>query len=276
MRATGERDTAAEGGGVVPFGRAREYVQLLVLAVAVALLLRTFVVEACYVPSHSMENTLLAGDFILVSKIVYGATTPRSIPFTQIALPYLQLPWLIQPERGDIIAFTLPWRSSGSNRAASYVKRCIGIPGDTVSIQHGVLFVNQVRLSFPGVQDRGSEREIFAPVIVPRKDESITLDSSNIGKWQNLIEREGHTVQVDDGRILIDGIEQPTYQVMHDYYFMMGDNRDDSVDSRYWGFVRDDLILGKAFIVYWSWDTDSDQGPFSKNIRWSRVGNVLR
>ncbi len=261
----------AKPEGVVPSGRTKEYLQLLLVAVIVAVLLRTFVVEACYIPSRSMENTLLAGDFILVSKIIYGATTPRTVPFTHITLPYLRLPWLSQPEKGDIIAFTLPWRTFGGNRNVSYVKRCVGTPGDTVRVQGGVLYVNNVQLSLPGALGNSAEGENFGPVYVPRKNDSIALDSTSIHTWQTVIEREGHVVQVINNNVVIDANAHTLYTFKHDYYFMMGDNRNNSVDSRDWGVVRDDLILGKAFVIYWS----LNDGQSLNHIRWSRLGHIL-
>ena len=260
-------------------GRVRKYLQLLLAAALIAIPLKTFVVEAFRIPTRSMENTLLAGDLILVNKILYGATSPQKIPFTDIGIPYFQLPRFSAPARGDILAFTLPWRTPGQGRPGAYVKRCVGLPGDTVSLSGGVVYVNSVRMSPEKARESSSRDEHFGPVIVPQKGDRVPLDSVGYDRWHVLIEREDHEVFVSEGRILIDGNPETAYNIVHDYYFMMGDNRDNSVDSRSWGFVRDDEIMGKAFLIYWSIDEDSGGGGFVDqltNVRWSRVGAVLR
>lgn len=282
--------------------RFRDYAETISLTVLAALFLKFFIMEAYTIPTASMENTLLAGDFILVNKFIFGAKTPRYIPFTVIAIPRLSLPGLTQPKTGDVVVFEFPG-SPGvyeGRLGDNYAKRCIAGPGDTLVIKDKTVFVNGRQLSLPpqsrfenttiipnGVRDYrifppGSafNEDNYGPLVVPKKGEEIHLVPASLEQYRELIEREGHSVAVTDaGAVLIDGVASTAYQVQKDYYFMMGDNRDNSLDSRFWGFVPDDLIIGKAMLVYWSWDVSSSDGGLDHkltSIRWNRIGVIVR
>lgn len=195
----------------------REYAETLVIAVFLALVIRTFVVQAFKIPSGSMIPTLDIGDHILVSKFIYGVR----LPFTDITL----IP-IGHPHRGDIIVFRFP-----KDESKDFIKRVVGLPGDTIEVKSKELYVNGVRQieSYAAHEDPAQfpqmiqERDNFGPVSVPQNS-----------------------------------------------YFVMGDNRDHSLDSRFWGFVDDAKIKGKAFIIYWSWDGDAHW------VRWSRIGKLIR
>jgi signal peptidase I len=120
----------------------------------------------------------------------------------------------------------------------------------------------------------------YGPTIVPRKGEKILLTSENLGAYKDLVERERHHVEIDmAGAVLIDGREMSHYAVERDYYFVLGDNRGNSLDSRVWGFVPEDAIIGEALLVYWSWDTElRGEGVHERfgNIRWDRIGTLIR
>ncbi len=120
----------------------------------------------------------------------------------------------------------------------------------------------------------------FGPTIVPKKKDTIPLAPSTIASWKKFIEREDHRVEVSpSGSIAIDGVESSHYVVEHDYYFMLGDNRGNSLDSRFWGCVPDDHILGEALFLYWSWNPEqpSDRNSTSStSIRWNRIGTLIR
>ena len=198
----------------------REYVEAIAIAILLALVIRTFVVQAFTIPSGSMMDTLLVGDYILVNKFLYGPT----VPFTG-----WQLPGIRGPRRGDIIVFKYP-----QDERRDFIKRIIGVPGDRVLIRGHTVIVNDEPLVEP-------YRRVTQPSF-PRADPPGYCGYSY-------------------------GCEPTT--VPPDSYFVMGDNRDNSQDSRYWGFVRRDKIKGKAFLIYWSWNGDGHW------LRWRRLGQYL-
>lgn len=194
----------------------REYVESFAIALIFALIVKCSVVEAYKIPSGSMEDTLLVGDFLLANKFIYGAKLP--IPFTNIHLPPLR-----EPKPGDIVIFKYP-----RNPKVNYIKRCVAVEGQTVEIRNKMLYVDGKRVpDLPLVKhtdmntrSRGRDvRDNYGPQKVPK----------------------GHL-------------------------FMMGDNRDNSADSRYWGFLPRELVLGKAMIIHWSWAPDPNAPVVSRNI----------
>ena len=219
-----------------------EYIKAILLAFALALFIRIFVVQAFRIPSGSMENTLLVGDFLLANKFIYGAR----IPFTDIRLPAWRL-----PTPGDIVIFQYP-----RDPSRDFIKRIVAGPGQKVEIKDKILYVDDKRAIDP------SKAKYIDSVILRRRSVANTRD--NYG---------------------------PKI-VPEDCYFVMGDNRDSSEDSRYWGFLKRDLIRGKAFILYWSWAPD-DRVPaysnvtslfgialynlfhFPERVRWRRIGMLV-
>lgn len=200
----------------------RETVEAVIFAFIIALVIRTFVIQAFKIPSGSMIPTLLVGDHLLVNKFVLG--TPVDVPFTNIHL--FHMPGLRDPHHGDVIVFKYP-----EDPTRDFIKRVIGVGGDTVESRNKVIYVNGRKLVEPYVQHVDSSikpggidpRDNFGPITVPKGD-----------------------------------------------VFVMGDNRDESYDSRYWGFVDDNQILGKAIIIYWSWDSDKHW------VRFNRIGELIR
>jgi signal peptidase I len=134
-----------------------------------------------------------------------------------------------------------------------------------------------VRLTPPG---RGYTENEYGPVIVPRKGDVVSLNGSSFFEWEEFIEREGHTARLNaEGSVTIDGVAAASYTVERDYYFMLGDNRNNSLDSRFWGFVPRENLVGEALVVYWSWDSDlSLVSILDKiaSIRWERIGTLVR
>jgi signal peptidase I len=247
-----------------------------------------------------MESTLLPGDFLLVNKFIYGLKTPRHLPLTNIRIPSIGLLRFRAVHRGDVVVFEFPGYQGQTivTEPTNFVKRCIGLPGDTVLIKNGVVLVNGMTLTLPKTgkpehlsrfQDwnrgrlfpRGSDfTDInYGPLFVPTRGTRITLDAKNLQQWEIIIAREGHDVQVEaDTTVLIDGAPASSYVLEHDYYFFMGDNRGSSNDSRHWGFVPDENILGRALILYWSWDSDIDMTngtEKARSIRWNRLGTII-
>ena len=282
--------------------RASSFIKTLLFTILVAFLLKLFVVEAFRIPSGSMENTLLVGDFLLVNKLAYGLKSPRYAPFTNLSIPSFTLPLFRNVRRGDVVVFEFPGKHSGefSPGPEYYIKRCIGLPGDTISIRSGYVMVNGREVLLPShakssvvagtlqldVADEGQalypaiDGNNFGPTIVPKKGDIIRLNPANITSWREFIEREHHHAGVSaSGSIVIDQVETSYYVVGQDYYFMLGDNRGNSLDSRFWGFVPEDHIVGEALVLYWSWDSErpgDEAQTRSASIRWNRIGTLIR
>jgi len=274
----------------------------LFFAFCAAMLIKIFFIETSRVPTPSMEKTILVGDFLFVNKIVYGISTPRTIPFTDIRLPYYQFPSFSEPEKKDIVVFEYPGDKDEllPGIVNNYVKRCIGEPGDTIQIIDKVVFVNgeefyrppniqylrqgtlpagyPVRDIFP----KGAEwnQDNYGPLYIPKKGDTVWVSPSNIEKWRTIIDREfgRRVVTISGDKIKIDGQLADYYVLQDDYYFMMGDNRDDSADSRYWGFVPRRNIMGEALMIYWSWNSNIPVTSFFKllsSVRLDRIAKIV-
>ncbi len=223
-----------------------EWTKTILVAFALFFLVRSFLVEAFKIPSGSMEHTLLAGDFLLVNKLVYGA----QIPFTTKTLPAIR-----KPRRGDVIVFQYP-----VDHTKNFVKRLVGIPGDTLAMEDGVLIRNGAHLDEAYV----SHTE---PGIDPTDDEF---------DWQrNFMVR---TAQAStDSFPRISRNNWGPLIVPEKSYFVLGDNRDNSLDSRYWGFVPDSLVRGRPMFVYYSFARDSVSGKrWMRGVRWDRLGERVK
>lgn len=194
----------------------KEYVEAIITALILALLIRTFVVQAFKIPSGSMIPTLLIGDHILVNKFIYGT----KIPFSDKRILIFR-----KPQRGDIIVFKYP-----ENPKKDFIKRVIAVEGDVIEERNKIVYINGTPIKEPYayhydryIKSREFDpRDNFGPIVVPR-----------------------------------------------DKVFVMGDNRDQSYDSRYWGFVDLKEVKGKAFIIYWSWDPDDW-------VRFGRIGRLIQ
>ena len=195
----------------------RENIEAILVAIVLALFIRTFIIQAFKIPSGSMKQTLQIGDHILVNKFIYGI----KLPFLMTTIVPIK-----NPKRGDIVVFKFP-----EDPDKDFIKRVIGIAGDVVECRDKQVYINHKRLNHDfgihtdsniisgGVQPRDN----FGPVVVPEKS-----------------------------------------------LFVMGDNRDHSYDSRFWGFVGLKALRGKALIIYWSWDKENF------GVRWNRIGQILK
>jgi signal peptidase I len=200
----------------------RETVEAVVIAFVIAMVIRTFVIQAFKIPSGSMIPTLDIGDHILVTKFTLG--TPVDIPFTNITL--FRMPGLRKPERGDVVVFKFP-----QDPSRDFIKRVIGVGGDEVMEKNKQIYVNGKKLVEPYIQHDDSH--IDSAAVDPR---------DNFGP-----------ITVPKGTI-----------------FVMGDNRDESYDSRFWGFVPLANVKGKAVIIYWSWNSNKT------TVRFNRIGELIR
>lgn len=190
--------------------------QQIFIAVILALIIKTSVVEAYKIPTASMEDTLLVGDFLLANKFIYGA----EIPLTGWRLPAIR-----DPRAGDIVIFTFP-----VDGVTKYIKRCVAVGGDTVVIRDKKLFVNGKPFENPPQAKFIDTNLDGSPVIVTQGQHAVR---------DNLVQ----------------------YVVPQNHYFMMGDNRDNSYDSRYWHAVPQELILGQAMVIHWSWNEEANPSP---------------
>ena len=220
------------------------WMRSLGMALVLFLIIKTFFFEAFQIASGSMTRTLLTGDFLFVNKALYGA----QIPGTRARLPGFR-----SPRRGDVIVFAYP-----RDPSQDYVKRVIGTPGDTVQMRSGVVTVNRQTLV-----------ESYVLRIDPRNDD-VRPDFD----WQRpfyLASSEEDRSRYHPSRDTWGPLVVPPGK-----YFVLGDNRDDSLDSRYWGFVDASAVKGRTLLVYFSYDREThDALPWLTDIRWSRLGSLI-
>jgi signal peptidase I len=218
-----------------------EWAKSIVFALVVWLFLRTFLIEAFRIPSGSMENTLLIGDFLFVNKLLYGA----EVPFIHTHLPAVR-----EPVRGDVVVF-----DSVEEEGLKVVKRLIGVPGDTLAMQGGMLYRNGAKVEEPWAQhgNPGAAADPFG--------------RQKMRAWQLQ-----YYVGTDTASYNPDLQDWGPIVVPAGHYFMMGDNRDDSYDGRYWGFLPRENVRGRPLIIYFSFDPNSWRPlPFFSAVRWGRI-----
>ena len=203
---------------------ARDFTETTVFAIIITLVIRMLIIQAFRIPSGSMEDTLLVGDFLFVNKFIYGAQV--TLPLTDKLL--FRAPKLRDPHHGDVIVFKYP-----DDPKQDFIKRCEGVPGDVIEVRNKQLYRN-------GKAVVESYIKHIAPDTIPRQVDQ----RDNFGP----------------------------YTVRPGHFFMMGDNRDDSRDSRYFGDVDSGLLKGKALFIYWSWN---DQEPWFRGIRARRLLNLI-
>ncbi len=214
-----------------------EYARSLFPVIFAVLLLRSFVVEPFRIPSGSMMPTLLTGDFILVNKFAYGLRLPvlntKVIPVSE-------------PQRGDVVVFRYP-----KDPSVDYIKRVVGLPGDRIGY-----FDKQIYVNGEPVRQEGWETYI---------GEGASSGMTGAKLRTEYLDQAVHKILLDPSRPGIEG----EYVVPEGQYFMMGDNRDNSNDSRYWGFVPEENLVGKAFFIWMSWDGEAG------GLMWQRIGDGI-
>jgi signal peptidase I len=374
-----------------PKSKSREWVDSLLFAVIAATLIRWATFEAYTIPSPSMENSLLVGDYLFVSKLHYGPITPQTplqVPLTHqtvpiintksysdaIQLPTYRFPGFSSIKRNDVVVFHVPHESQyPADLRTNYIKRCVAVAGDTISIRNGQVYLNgqpgaiagqlqttyfmevasandEVRQAlhdqgvvdytqpdgmpalsgnmhdanklgyyisctapvaeyfkkqpyvkamevydgdlppnslFPDVADkygsearsatpRGWNLDTYGPLPVPKKGQTITLSPGNAAIYYKIVAHYEHNQNVswdnNTGMILQDGKPLTSYTIKQNYYWMMGDNRHNSEDSRFWGFVPEDHVVGKAVLIWLSVDPFGD---FWHKVRWNRLFHTI-
>jgi len=217
-------------------------------------LVQYWLIDVCLVPTDSMENAIMAGDRLIVRKT-------RNV------------------NRHDVIIFNHP---NGSND--QLVKRCIGLPGDTVGIVRSAIYINgKINIAIPTVRKSSYDFKVefplrtlewdinnFGPVVTPIKGLSVPLDSTNMNLYFNTIQFEGEKISCKDNIFYIGKNQATDYTFNTNSYFVLGDNRGNSLDSRHFGFVSEELIVGKVLMVYFSRDVNR------RSIRWERVGLIVK
>ncbi len=223
----------------------RQNIEALAFAILLALIIRTFVFQPFKIPSGSMIPTLLVGDHLLVNKFVYGT----KIPFTDIEIFPIE-----KIKRGDVVVFTYPNNERDpSKNGLYYIKRVVGLPGDEIDLNGRNLYINGGK--------------------VPIEYEGTYADKRNSEQFDEYREDlfgEEHTVIFRKGKENTNrGSYIPVTKVPEGSVFVMGDNRDNSQDSRFWGFVPIENIAGRAFIIHWSWDFANPD--ILNKVRWDRI-----
>jgi signal peptidase I len=366
-----------------PENKTADTVSSLLFAIIVATLVHTYFIQPYTIPTSSLEKSLLIGDFLFVSKMNYGARVPMttvalpmvhdSIPFTKRKsysnwpqLPYLRLPGFQTIDRTDIVVFNWPVDTvykffdtskrhvlKPVDKKSNYVKRCVGIPGDSLSIKDGIVYIDGKILVMPerakpqysyavaldgktpidfeylikdlnitdeagfrselrdtlffkaltaagaerlknvpgivsvtrqiskGVEDgifphiNKWNRDNFGPIYIPQKGKTVALTTETLPFYKRIITEyekndngKKNDLKVIGNEIRLNGTIVKNYTFKQNYYWMMGDNRHNSEDSRYWGYVPEDHIVGKPIFIWMSWDTN---GKGLSKIRWDRV-----
>jgi len=350
-----------------------EWMEAILFALIAASIIRAFIFEAFTIPTQSMENSLLRNDYLFVSKLHYGSRvpmTPLALPLFHnrmlgqdvkpyrefVQLPYLRLPKFQKIKNNDIVVFNFPAQDIDMNgqigmvrpvdKRDNYIKRCVGIPGDTLEIDDQILKINGKVMDVPGrnqfahevttkgvlkedklyeldipdfrkegdrflafANDERADKLKAVPIVtavdkmvlrkgsnnpnsgifpqlpelypwnldnfgklwVPKKGSTVQLTAQNIALYKRIIDvYEGHELGYKGSQILIDGQPATEYTFKFDYYMMIGDNRHNSLDSRYWGFVPEDHIVGKGWLIFMSVDRNAKG---LKKIRWNRIFN---
>ena len=234
-----------------------EYAKAIVTALLIAMVLRQFLFQAFRIPTGSMLETLQIGDYLFVNKFLYGAKTPDRIKiwkWTLIdGLPVLKMPAVREPRQGDIIVFEYP-----RDRNLDYIKRCVAVEGDTVSVREGVLYVNN-EIYESNFGDRQGDHSCIPAWTDPGNCPPPRAKHDQASYVRNQRNHQWPWAGMPDPYIVPEG-----------HIFMMGDNRYNSMDSRYWGPLDKKLLRGKAIFLYWSWNGERHLP------RINRIGDLIR
>jgi signal peptidase I len=245
---------AGKSGGAGRTPSTWENIKAILVTLAFFLVFRTFLIEAYRIPSGSMIPTLLVGDWLFVNKLAYGP----HVPFTGI-----NLPGYTEPKRGDVVVFMSPNQvDQPEDPNPTLVKRCVAVAGDTIYMRGGLLYVNGMpqKQGFPASENAKGDGTFSHPLF----------------QWQKPFELKGSRFGEPAAQPALDDWGPMIVPPAH--LFMLGDNRYDSKDGRYWGFVPRENVRGRPIFVYYSYRADDSDRPlpFLTDIRWSRLGTIIR
>lgn len=264
-------------------------------------LLRIFVFGSYKIPTDSMEPAILPGDYVLVNKLAYGARLFDLFDAVEgKKVNIKRAPGYTHIKNNDVVVFNIPYPNSGDkiemNMVKYFIKRCIGIPGDSLQIINGFYVINSdtsqnygsimdqqalrnktkellpdgVHDTFPWDSTLNWNIKIFGPLYIPKKGDNLTLNRTNILLYEKIIEWEkGYQLTVVNNTLCDNQTPLHTYTFLHNYYFMGGDKVENSQDSRYWGLLPEEYIVGKAWIIWKSVD------PYTEKYRWDRFLKVI-
>jgi signal peptidase I len=337
----------------------KEWLKALGIALLAIIIIRCFFFQSYFIPTASMEKTIMEGDYLLVSKLNYGArmpVTPFSLPFfphiysSLLKMPYFRIPSFSTIKHNDVVVFNYPIEDKMPvDKRTVFIKRCVAVTGDTLCIRNGKIYINRklseepenlefnylvnvdstpiipallktlditeveetaemdkfnITLTRKNAEKISKLRNVknceimcedsglyainlfpssmyfpwnmdnYGPIIIPKKGMSIKLNKQTLPLYYRIISiYEGNKLEIKNNNIyIINGKQTTTYKFKLNYYFMMGDNRHNSDDSRFWGFVPEDHIIGKAVMIWFSVDKN---GGFLNKIRWKRCFKLI-
>ncbi|MDQ6989685.1 MAG: signal peptidase I [Mariprofundaceae bacterium] len=214
----------------------REFIESLLVIILLALLIRSFIISPFKIPSSSMVPTLEVGDLLFVTRYAYG-----------FRLPFTDVQWLAsEAKRGDVVVFDYP-----EDRSKDYIKRVVGIAGDVIEYKDNMLYINGLKMNL-------SDNGVHTYLMGDNSTGVSGLYMEQLDDVQHQVLRQSYSIR--DGK----------WTVPEGHYFMLGDNRNNSRDSRFWGFVPQEYLVGKAVVVRWSW-----KGVSSWSVRWDRLGTLI-
>jgi len=264
----------------------------------IAIVVKAFLLDAFQIPSSSMENTLVPGDFIVVNKLAYNFSSPREIPIINFPIPFTKIFETGKPSVNNLVIFEFPkgfYRDSLMGNS-KFIKRIVACPHDTLQIINKEFFINKTKIELPStvkvseenrrggwVKEEGIyppgcrwNRDNYGPIVIPAKGDTISITPQNFEWWQSVIVMDfGERSLISEGSVItLQGKPIQEYVLTQDHYFVVGDNLDVSMDSRYFGFITDKMIIGEALFIYWSVNQDKvAPGPlgFLSAIRSDRI-----
>jgi signal peptidase I len=235
--------------------KTREFIESIGVALIAALIIRALVIQSYRIPTGSMKDTLLIGDFLLVNKFIYGINTPNKFFLKSLRIPSTRLPGFKEPKRGEIVVFRFP-----NDVTVDYIKRCVGVAGDTIEIRNTRLYING---------EPEGEEEFLETKWDPEENRNISyfcITKSNGQQYTIRKAAEPRQQMRNWG----------PYVVPPEHIFMMGDNRDNSYDSRMWRALPEEHIVGQALVIFFSWDHLEPIYMLHRVIRWERIFSVIR
>ncbi|MFQ5825154.1 MAG: signal peptidase I [bacterium] len=235
--------------------KVREYTEAIVVALLAAMFLRAFVIQAFRIPTGSMKDTLKVGDFLLVNKFIYGVRTPDRIPIIDAKIPFFRLPAFKKPKNGDVVVFKYP-----KDEKLDYIKRCIAVGGQTIVIRNGDVYID-------GKPE--GEKVPLGRAYDPEEGHYVEYTQINTPYGKSYVIRHyaDHYAKSEN---------YGPVKIPEGHYFMMGDNRDNSADSRAWDSLPEENVEGEALIIYFSWNKLSPIWNILESIRWARIGDIIR